>query len=325
MPMPQPEIDDILAEEQQVDEAAAADDKSKPAGDGSDGGGDDQENKGAAGDDGGDGVENGGSGDGQGDQGDGEETDDGTGNDDDDGGDSADKGKGETGDDESDTDTDKPKSPEVFEEKDLFIEVEGYVGDSDEVTKIKVRSYQDVPADFRYKDSQAFAKFQQEFTQLQRDQETQSTKKAAYEEAQEAEQIQNTVLKRWDGEIKDLTKSGRLPEIKARANSSELDKDPAVVRQNEVFKFITTENAKRAQNGMPPITSFEDALDKIELREMRAKAEADNKKSDDVRKKKSGFIGKGTPTSKGGGGKENAYIRGSGMSPMDILAEEQEG
>jgi hypothetical protein len=292
---PQPSVDDILAEEQLADEQAA----SAAAG----GGNDDDQGNGA-----------------------------GAGNDDDDTGAGADDDQGAGSDDDSLDDKQlKPNTPQLFEEKDLFIEVEGFVPDPDDpkkekAVKVKVRNFEDIPEGFNYKDAREFAKFQNDYSDLKDAQKKQDDDKKAFEEGQAQEEQTRRTLFQWSQETESLRKDGRLPEVKAKQGSKDYDKDPGVVAENKVYKFIVEENTRRSKiPGAQPITSFSDALDIMEAREARKAALEAEKKGQQVRKQQSSYIGK----SQGGGQQETksaGYVRGSGMSPDDILAMEmQEG
>jgi hypothetical protein len=106
----------------------------------------------------------------------------------------------------------------------------------------------------------------------------------------------------WQSEIKELQGQKRL-EVKADGKESP--------RVEEVFKFMSEENDKRSEKGRPLISSFEDALDKLELRE-RKQAEADKEKEDkETARKKGSIVGGSSAPASGGqpvyrGGARNA-------------------
>lgn len=115
----------------------------------------------------------------------------------------------------------------------------------------------------------------------------------------------------WDKEITALQGSKRLP-VDAAGKSEE--------RVTEVFKFMADVNAEREKNGQPPVSSFEDALDKLELKE-RKDAEAKKAKEEkDLARKRGGIVGgssapasSGGPTYAGGARNANAALRQMGF------------
>jgi hypothetical protein len=142
-------------------------------------------------------------------------------------------------------------------------------------------------------------------------------------EADKAAQVaeQQATINAWDKEIAGLQTEGRIGKPTLKPTDPGYLKDPTVVRVDQVFKYMTTENAKRATAaqaaGTTPllIRSFGDALDKLELQEMRqaqAKAKANGL---DAAKAKSSLIGGGN------GNTTNApapYIAGSHSSIWDV-------
>lgn len=115
----------------------------------------------------------------------------------------------------------------------------------------------------------------------------------------------------YDAEITQLTQSDRLPK----------DQEGNMKRQEEVWAFMNAENQRRHAAGSKFfINSFEDALERLELREMKAAAAARENQEAEDRKTRGGMIAGGSgakvPTN------PTAGLR-SGMSLDDIL--EQEG
>jgi hypothetical protein len=130
----------------------------------------------------------------------------------------------------------------------------------------------DVLAEFELKSStQAMSilrqldKIEAEKANYEKDQqeETANTERAA---------VIESLQKTWADELKDLQAQKRIP--------AGTDND----RINEVYKFMAAENTKRIDQGRPTIQSFEDALDKLENQETRAKAvEADKVAKEEAR------------------------------------------
>ena len=115
----------------------------------------------------------------------------------------------------------------------------------------------------------------------------------------------------WDAEIKELQGSKRL-EITTDGKPS--------ARVDEVFKYMNEENARRMENGKPIIQSFEDALDKIELKESKEAAIEKAKEAKELNKKRGGMVGgssasavSASPSYKGGARNANEALRQFGL------------
>lgn len=129
------------------------------------------------------------------------------------------------------------------------------------------------------------------------------------EEADKQERIAN-IQKGWDAEIKALQGTKRI-EVGANGKSERVDK---------VFEFMNKENDKRMQDGRPLIQSFEDALDKLELSELRADEAKKAKEAKETARKNGGKVGgasapatAGTPVYKGGARNASDALRGMGI------------
>jgi len=142
--------------------------------------------------------------------------------------------------------------------------------------------------------------------------------KAAYDQKQtadaaEAEKAEalSKINEGWDNEIKALQGDKRIPV------SSDGKEDPRV---KEVFDFMGKINDEREKDGRPPIRSFEDALDKLELQESKDAKIQKEKDEKDLAKKRGSVVGgssapatSGAPTYKGGARNANEAIRSLGL------------
>lgn len=131
--------------------------------------------------------------------------------------------------------------------------------------------------------------------------------------AQESEtnQRMEAIQTGWNNEIKALQGAKRL-EVTTDGKPSE--------RVNEVFAYMGEENAKRAEDGRPLIQSFEDALDKLELKETKEAAAEKAKEEKELNRKKGGMVGgssapntNSTPVYKGGARNSNEALRAMGI------------
>lgn len=88
------------------------------------------------------------------------------------------------------------------------------------------------------------------------------------------------LLTGWQEEAKVLQGSKRIAEGK-----------DGETRINEVYKFMADENDARMKAGKPTLNSFEDALDKLENKETRAKQVADDKADKDKARENGSKVG----------------------------------
>lgn len=136
--------------------------------------------------------------------------------------------------------------------------------------------------------------------------------KAQAEQAEEAQRAANVaeIQKGWDSEIKSLQGAKRL----------EVTTDGKSERVDQVFKYMNEENDKRIKDGRPLIRSFEDALDKLELKETKETAANKAKEEKELTRKKGAMVGgssapatSGAPVYKGGARNSNEALRAMGI------------
>lgn len=178
----------------------------------------------------------------------------------------------------------------------------------------------EVLAEFDPKSTGQIMKIISDFQKLNADQVARDAANAAQEATQQQEQARAAQVDAWDTEITNLQADNRVPKPVAKPGSAAWKADPAVVRVSEVFEFMTKENAKRQAAGSSNfITSFEDALDKIERAEMSTKladrTKTDTATADETARTKAGRI-------QGAGGRGNnapaPYRPGQYASIWDI-------
>jgi hypothetical protein len=141
--------------------------------------------------------------------------------------------------------------------------------------------------------------------------------KAQYdsEQAEKAEQADtqqriSDIQKGWDKEIEALRGQKRI-ELDAKGKSERVDK---------VFEYMNKENDKRLEDGRPLIHSFEDALDKLELSELREAEAQKAKEEKKLARERGAKVGgssapatSGAPVYKGGARTANDAIRAMGL------------
>lgn len=134
--------------------------------------------------------------------------------------------------------------------------------------------------------------------QLMRDLDRMAVEKKTWEaeqetkatDAEKAETVAN-IQKAWDKEITALQGQKRLPVMADGKTPEKVD---------QVFKYMSEENTKRIEKGVALLSSFEDALDKMELNERReADKTAAKAEKEEARKKGSLIGGSSAPASSG--------------------------
>lgn len=161
--------------------------------------------------------------------------------------------------------------------------------------------------DFEPKSNGQIFKILRDFQKLE-------TAKEQYESEQEEESKQAEYKKQvssiragWDKEVTALQGEKRIP-VEADG------KIPA--RVTEVFKYMREQNDKRLQDGRPLLNSFEDALDKLELKESKDDAIEKNKKDKELARKRGAVVGgSSAPASSG----VSTYKRGSARTATEAL------
>lgn len=142
---------------------------------------------------------------------------------------------------------------------------------------------------------------------MQKESEQKAWEEQEQTKAQEAEYQQRLTetRQRLDNEVIKLQGEKRLP----------LD-GKIEERKEQVFAFMVKENEARAKDGRPFIQSFEDALDKLELRESREAAAQAAKEAKETARKNGGLVGgssapasSGAPAYKGGARTANEALQ----------------
>lgn len=173
-----------------------------------------------------------------------------------------------------------------------------------------------VLAEFDPKNSAQVISVLREFDKLEQKQTAWDAEQATNAATAEQKASDTARLQSWDAEITSLQGEDRIGKPTAKPGSPEYLADPAVKRVDQVFKYMVAENAARKTAGNPNlITSFADALDKLELQEIRTKQVADKKDDVETAKQKSALIG-GRPS--GGGNAAPVYRPGQAKSVWDI-------
>jgi hypothetical protein len=150
--------------------------------------------------------------------------------------------------------------------------------------------------------------------QLMRDLDRLSGEKSKFEDSKAADEAEaahaetiSKIHESWDNEVTKLQGEKRLP-LDAKIED----------RKAEVFKFMAEENDKRNEDGRPLLQSFEDALDKLELREGKEAKVAKAKAEKERTKQRGGLVGGSSAPATSGA---PVYRSGSARNSNEALRE----
>jgi hypothetical protein len=206
------------------------------------------------------------------------------------------------------------KQPEVATESGLKLEITDKNGKT-----FTLKPGDDIDtalAEFDPKNTAQVMSVLRQFDQMEQKQTAWDAEQAENKATAEQAKTNQATLSAWDAEITSLQGEDRIGKPAAKPGTPEFVNDPAVKRVDQVFKFMMAENARRAEAKNPNlITSFADALDKLELQEIRTKQSEDKKSDAELAKQKSALIG-GRPS--GGGNSAPVYRPGQAKSVWDI-------
>lgn len=191
----------------------------------------------------------------------------------------------------------KPSEAATPSDEDLFIEVI----DAEGVTH-KISNIDDLPEDFSPKNNRQILEIIKATDRLDTEREKREADAETAARTEFIEQTKQDQFKSWDSEIAELGKAKRI-----EATNTD--------RINEVFGYMNQINEARQKANNPNlITSFEDALDKFEAKEVLDKAEADKKNGNELAKAKSSLIGRSSAS----GGDTYVYRAGSARNIDEI-------
>lgn len=200
--------------------------------------------------------------------------------------------------------------PGAVDTSDLWIEVENSDGKS-----VKITLDGGLPDDFQFKSDKQLYEVMESMREMKDLREERLADQEAKTEQAAAKASQDDQLSTWDNEAKTLIDAGLIPEpkLKAPANgkqftAEEIENDPSLKIQNEVYVFMKTENDKRIAEGKPPIHSF-GTMFNIHTQQQKNDAEAKKKEEEaKLTKERGAMIG---GTSAASGGEKPAYVAGS--------------
>lgn len=188
--------------------------------------------------------------------------------------------------------------PATPTDEELSIEIE----DAEGVTH-KISQIEDLPEDFAPKNNRQIIEIVSQLAKLdgQREQAAIAAEERAQQEA--ITQTRNEQFASWDAEIAELGKQKRVD----IADSERLD---------SVFAYMNEVNSARIKAGNPNlVTSFEDALDKFEVKEAKDSAAAAKQSDNERAKAKASLIGR---SSAAANSEPYVYRAGSARSIDDI-------
>ncbi len=220
------------------------------------------------------------------------------------------KGDKDAGDDDTskDDDTDDTGKKEDKEEKK---DVSDTGKEDDELQKLtqelKDNPLSDIPDDWIPKNYKELLEKSKEVFET----ETHNAKIKEQIDTKEKEKIASEARNLMDNEIADLTKDGKLPEVKDAMDEN----DPGVKRQVEVYEYMTKMNQMYLTKGLSQrLTSFNLGLTMLEAEEAAKRVKEDEDKETQLNKRRGSLVGGGTPSSKGKDSGYNPPVAGESLS-----------
>lgn len=204
---------------------------------------------------------------------------------------------------------------------DLWIEVENSEG---QTTKITLDG--GLPDDFKFKSDKQLYEIVESMQEMKGLRDERLAEAETKSEQQAQKQSQDNQLVAWENETQTLIDANIIPapKLKAPANGKqftpeEIESDPSLKLQNEVYGFMKTENDKRVAEGKPAIMSF-GTMYNIYNEQQKTAAEAEKKAEEAKLVKERGALVGGT--SAASGGEKAVYKAGSYSSiwgvPVDV-------
>lgn len=195
--------------------------------------------------------------------------------------------------DEDQANADDNSTAELASNPDFSFEVQDAEGKTYKITKIE-----DLPEDFDPKNNRQIMEIIAQANKLEGDIAKHEADQAVAEEKAILSAAQKEISDGWTVEIQELVDEGLLAKPKLAENNPKYNEDPAVKKTDAVWKFIKdTNEARKKVNNPNMLTSFRDAYERMELRDIKAKQAEDGKKEGDLAKAKAGVIGTSSTTS----------------------------
>ncbi len=146
-----------------------------------------------------------------------------------------------------------------------------------------------------------------------------------YKEAAAEEQVRTDSLAQWGRELEYLRGQDELPPLKPELNSAdwtdaEVAKDPGVAATVELLSWMDSENNRRIDAGLSPITSVLDAHAAMQLQAIKSAAKASDDKDRSTRQRKGAMVGSGAATEEPLV-RQGRDITGSGGTLDDLVGE----
>lgn len=178
-----------------------------------------------------------------------------------------------------------------------------------------------IPDDFTAKSTKQLAEIMDSKAEMAKLYEERKSEFDSAEAMKAAGDRESALIASWDQEIADLIKSGVLEEPKVKEGDKDYNDDPSVKKTNEVFAFLTEQNAQRVKDGIPPIQSFSLAYTMFE-NDAKRLADVEAKKKEDEDTKKAGAMVGGGSAASGGSAEPKGYTSGKYNNIWSIPIEE---
>lgn len=211
------------------------------------------------------------------------------------------------------TEPEEPAAPEAVDTSDLWIEIEDSEGKSH-----KIGVGDSLPDDFAFKNDAQLAEYleaRREMRDTLKDRNTEIEESKAAQQSKDSEAAQ---VASWDTEIQDLIGAGLIEAPKTKPGDKDFMQDPSVQKIDAIFKFMASENTKRANDGKPKIISFGTAYTLWSNDKAKIEAEEKLKKDNEIAKQRGSLVGGSSSSSSGGKTTDGLYIQGSAGTIHDV-------
>ncbi len=210
-------------------------------------------------------------------------------------------------------DEDKPpETSQGIDTSDLWVELEDANGKT-----FKIGVNDPIPEELVFKNDAQLAELTEARMEMKgtlRDREADLEKSQAEQQSKQSEEAQ---LASWDNEIQELIGAGLIEAPKVKVGEKDYLQDAAVQKIDTVFKFMASENTKRAAEGKPKIMSFGTAFTLWSSDSAKKEAEEKQKKDNEIAKARGSLVG-GSSSSSSGGAHKELYTQGTAGTIHDV-------
>lgn len=148
-----------------------------------------------------------------------------------------------------------------------------------------IKVAEELPEDFEFENKRAEMLFTQQLVDQNQEIHKLATEFNNKQADAQAREARVSDAKAVSTELTELQDEGLLPKFKEKVSSSKLQKDPAYLEAQEVFKKMQDMNKNYAKKGLPYRVGLRDALREIQYNKLTAKDQTRKTKATEERKK----------------------------------------